>query len=79
MPAFDRPLSRTKCVTCGQCAAVCPTGAITIRNQINDAWKALHNPALRVVIQIAPAVRVALGEAFGLAPVQTSLTRWSPR
>lgn len=68
MPAFDRPLSQTKCVTCGQCAAVCPTGAITIRNQINDAWKALHDPAPRVVIQIAPAVRVALGEAFGLAP-----------
>ena len=68
MPAFDRPMSMTKCVTCGQCAAVCPTGAITIRNQINDAWKALHDPELRVVVQIAPAVRVALGEAFGLAP-----------
>ncbi len=68
MPAFDRPMSMTKCVTCGQCAAVCPTGAITIRNQINDAWRALHDPELRVVVQIAPAVRVALGEAFGLAP-----------
>ena len=68
MPAFDRPMSMTKCVTCGQCAAVCPTGAITIRNQINDTWKALHDPELRVVVQIAPAVRVALGEAFGLAP-----------
>ena len=56
------------CDGLGNCLPVCPTGAITIRNQINDAWKALHDPELRVVVQIAPAVRVALGEAFGLAP-----------
>ena len=68
MPAFDRPLSQTHCVSCGQCAATCLTGAITICNQVSDAWKALHNPELRVVVQIAPAVRVALGEAFGMEP-----------
>ena len=68
MPAFDRPLSQTNCVSCGQCAAACLTGAITIRNQVQQAWQALHDPALRVVFQIAPAVRVALGETFGLAP-----------
>ena len=65
MPAFDRKLSETHCISCGQCAAVCLTGAINIRNQINDAWKALHDPALRVVIQIAPAVRVAAADGRG--------------
>ena len=66
MPAFDRKLEETKCVGCGQCAAVCTTGAITVKNDIGDAWRALHDPSQRVVIQIAPAVRVALGEAYGL-------------
>ena len=65
MPAFDRKLAETKCVSCGQCAAVCTTGAITVKNQIGEAWRAIHDPKKRVVIQIAPAVRVAVGEAFG--------------
>ena len=59
-------LSVTHCVSCGQCAAVCTTGAITVRNDIGEAWRALHDPQKRVVVQIAPAVRVALGEAYGL-------------
>lgn len=59
-------LSATHCVSCGQCAAVCTTGAITVKNEIGLAWKALHDPTKRVVIQIAPAVRVALGEAYGI-------------
>ena len=66
MPAFDRKLAQTKCVSCGQCAAVCPTGAITVKNQIGLAWRAIHDPSKRVVVQIAPAVRVAVGETFGL-------------
>ncbi len=66
MPAFDRKLAETKCVSCGQCAAVCPTGAITVRNEIGKAWRAIHDPNKRVVVQIAPAVRVAVGEAFGI-------------
>ena len=62
----NKPLSETHCVDCGQCSAVCTTGAITVKNEIGLAWKALHDPQKRVVIQIAPAVRVAIGEAYGL-------------
>lgn len=68
MPAFNRKMAETKCVSCGQCAAVCPTGAITVKNQIGNIWAALQNPQKRVVAQVAPAVRVAIGEAFGIAP-----------
>ncbi len=72
-PAFDRKLSETKCISCGQCSAVCPTGAITVYNQIGPAWRAIHDPAKRVVVQIAPAVRVAIGEAFGMEPGENAL------
>ncbi|MBQ2223513.1 MAG: (2Fe-2S)-binding protein, partial [Oscillospiraceae bacterium] len=75
MPAFDRKLAETKCVSCGQCAAVCTTGAITIKNQIGEAWAAIHDPQKRVVIQIAPAVRVAVGEAFGIPAGQNVLDK----
>lgn len=66
-PAFDRHISTTECVNCGQCRVYCPTGAITIRTNIDEAWRALGDKNVRVVAQIAPAVRVAVGEAFGLA------------
>ena len=62
----DQPISTTHCGSCGQCAAVCTTGAIPVKNVIGAAWRALHDPQKRVVIQIAPAVRVAIGEAYGL-------------
>ena len=75
MPAFDRKLADTKCVGCGQCAAVCTTGAITVKNQIGQAWQALHDPKNRVVVQIAPAVRVALGEEFGLSAGENVMDR----
>ena len=68
MPAFDRKLADTNCISCGQCAAACPTGAITIRDEIGKAWRVLYDSGKRVVFQIAPAVRVAVGEAFGLEP-----------
>ena len=75
-PAFERKLSETKCVSCGQCAAVCTTGAITVKNQIGDAWAAIHDPTKRVVVQIAPAVRVAVGEAFGIPAGENVLDKF---
>ena len=75
MPAFDKKLGETKCVSCGQCAAVCTTGAITVNDQIGTAWRAIHDPQKRVVVQIAPAVRVAIGEEFGYAPGENILDR----
>lgn len=65
VPAFDKNLAEVECVNCGQCAAVCPTGAIVPRQDGDKVWKALHDPAKTVVVQVAPAVRVALGEYFG--------------
>lgn len=67
-PAFGKSLAETDCVNCGQCAAVCPTGAIVIKSDLKSVWKALYNPKQRVVVQVAPAVRVALGEEFGIKP-----------
>ena len=65
-PAFNKKLAQTNCVSCGQCRVVCPTGALTIRHNMSDVWQALGDKNTRVVAQIAPAVRVAVGEAFGL-------------
>ncbi|MEI6100688.1 MAG: [FeFe] hydrogenase, group A [Eubacteriales bacterium] len=65
-PAFDRPIAQTGCVNCGQCAAVCPTGAIVVKNETQELWNLLYDPTKRVVVQVAPAVRVALGEEFGI-------------
>ncbi len=67
-PAFDQNLSEVECVNCGQCAAVCPTGAIIPKQDRNRAWDALHDTNKVVVAQIAPAVRVAIGEMFDLEP-----------
>jgi NADH-quinone oxidoreductase subunit G len=66
VPAFGKNLSDVECVNCGLCATVCPTGALTPRSEVEAVWKDLDNPKKTVVAQIAPAVRVALGEAFGM-------------
>ena len=67
-PAGDITLAESPCVKCGQCAAHCPTGAIVENDETTAVWAALHNPDKHCVVQIAPSVRVALGEAFGLPP-----------
>lgn len=66
MPCFGKDLASVECVNCGQCARVCPTGALFPKPSINEVWQALHDPAKKVAAQIAPAVRVALGESFKL-------------
>lgn len=66
MPAFDKQITTTECVNCGQCRVFCPTGAISIRHNRGEVWDALYDPNVRVVAQVAPAVRVAVGDAFGL-------------
>ncbi len=68
MPAFNKGMSEVECVNCGQCAVVCPTGALTVKSETEVAWAALNDPSKVVIAQIAPAVRVAIGEMFGLNP-----------
>lgn len=65
-PAYDRALSDTVCVNCGQCIVACPVGALHEKENIKDVWKALNDKEKYVVVQTAPAVRVAIGEEFGL-------------
>ncbi|HAQ39701.1 MAG TPA: ferredoxin [Clostridiales bacterium] len=71
-PAFNKALADTSCINCGQCRIVCPTGAITIKNETEKEWDALYDKSKRVIVQIAPAVRVALGEEFGKKPGEIS-------
>lgn len=63
---FGKSIADSPCVGCGQCAAVCPTGAIVVRNDVPRVWEALDNREIKVSCQIAPAVRVAIGREFGL-------------
>ena len=72
-PAFDKKMSESECTYCGQCVAVCPVGALTERDHTNRLLNDLENPDKVVIVQTAPAVRVALGEEFGYAP-GTSIT-----
>lgn len=70
--AFDMGLGETSCVNCGQCIAVCPTGALTEKDDTDKVFAALADPTKHVIVQTAPAVRAGLGEAFGY-PIGTNV------
>jgi NADP-reducing hydrogenase subunit HndD len=72
-PGMDLPLGSVNCSFCGQCTVVCPVGALRETSSIDKVWQALHDPKKRVVVQVAPAIRVAIGEEFGL-PAGTRCT-----
>lgn len=70
--AFDKTLGDVKCINCGQCIKICPVGALREKDDTERVWQALGDPKKHVVVQTAPAVRVALGEEFGM-PVGTNV------
>ena len=72
-PMNGRFLSQVDCVFCGQCQAVCPTGALTIKSSIDSVWEKINDSTKKVVVQIAPSVRVALGEEFNLEPGENTI------
>jgi len=71
--AFDNPMTETSCTFCGQCVSVCPTGALTQVTHTSKVWDVINDPDKVVVVQTAPAIRVALGEEFGM-PIGTVVT-----
>jgi NADH-quinone oxidoreductase subunit G/NADP-reducing hydrogenase subunit HndD len=68
VPALKKDLAEVACVNCGQCVSVCPVNALYEKDSTADVWKALADPQKHIVVQTAPAVRVAIGEEFGMAP-----------
>ncbi len=67
-PAMDLPIGSANCVFCGQCTVACPVGALKYTSHIDRVWDAINDKKKRVVVQVAPAIRVAIGEEFGLEP-----------
>lgn len=74
-PMAGRDFKDTDCILCGQCQAVCPTGALTVASEVDMVWKEVNNKDKKVVAQIAPSIRVALGEVFGFEPGENSIQK----
>jgi len=72
-PAYDKNLSALTCTFCGQCSSVCPVGSITEKDDTDGVWKAIHDESKHVIVQIAPAVRVSIGEELGI-PIGENVT-----
>jgi len=70
--AFEKNLNDTPCVSCGQCVVVCPTGALSEKDDTDKVWAAISDPDKYVVVQTAPSIRAALGECFGM-PIGTNV------
>ena len=70
--AFEKPLDDVPCISCGQCIVVCPTGALTEKDDTDKVWAALNDPSKHVVVQTAPSIRATLGECFGM-PIGTNV------
>ncbi len=67
-PSLSKQFANVSCVQCGQCTTVCPTGALMLKSNTEDVWKAINDQNKKTVVHVAPAVRVALGEEFGYEP-----------
>ncbi|MCS7242811.1 NADH-dependent [FeFe] hydrogenase, group A6 [Candidatus Caldatribacterium sp.] len=67
-PSLGLPLGESVCVNCGQCILACPTGALSEVSHVEMVWEAIHDPQKFVILQTAPAIRVSIGEPFGLPP-----------
>lgn len=74
-PAFNKDLGEVECVFCGQCSTCCPTGALTVKSDVENVWEAIYDPTKTVIVHVAPAVRASVGEAFGVKDGELALAK----